>query len=103
MKKKTSVPEKQYKKFGNAFESNKNGEDKTKSKRTRTKSNLVYNNYFPFYKYNNSKECAKRSFYSKRHDLKEFKDKLELFYYDTTEIKSNNEHKMKDLEKKSCA
>ena len=36
----------------------------------------------------------------KRNDLKEFKDKLELFYYDTIEIKSNNEHKIKDLEER---
>ena len=36
----------------------------------------------------------------KRNDLKEFKDKLELFYNDTVEIKSNNEHKIKDLEER---
>ena len=43
-------------------------------------------------------EFAKRSFDSKLKDLKELKDKLELFYYDTIIIKPNNEHKIKDLE-----
>ena len=65
LKNQTSVTEKQYPKFGNAFKSNK----KEENKRSRAKSNLVYNNYFIFYKY------------SKLDDLKEFKDKLELFYY----------------------
>ena len=65
LKKKTSVAEKKYKKFDNAFESNKKEEDETKNIRTRTKLNLVYNIYFSFYKYNNTKEFKKRSFDSK--------------------------------------
>ena len=89
--------EKQYQNFDNTFESNKNEEDKIKNERNRTKSNLVYNNYFTFCKYNNSKEFAKHSFDLKRNDLKEFKDILELFYYDTIEIQPNNEHKIKDI------
>ena len=99
-KKQTSVAEKQYKKFDNAFESNKNEEVKTKSKKNSAKLNLVYNNSFTFYKYNKIKEFAKRSFDSKLDDLKEFQDKLELFYYDTIEIKPNNEEKIKDLEER---
>ena len=39
-------------------------------------------------------------FGSKRHDLKEFKDKLELFHHDTIEIKPSNEGQIKDLEKR---
>ena len=46
-------------------------------------SNLVYSKDFTFYKYNNIKEFAKRSFYSKWNDLIEFNDILELFDYDT--------------------
>ena len=56
-KKQTSVAEKQYKKFDNAFESNKNEEVKTKSKKNSAKLNLVYNNSFTFYKYNNQRIC----------------------------------------------
>ena len=37
---------------------------------------------------------------SKINELKEFKDKLELFYYGIIEIKPNNEHKIKDLEQR---
>ena len=48
LKKQTGVPEKQYKKCDNAFESNKKEEDKTKKKRSRSKPNLVYNNNFTF-------------------------------------------------------
>ena len=77
MKKQTSVAEKQHQKFSNSFESNKNEEVKTKNKRTRAKSNLVYNKYFTFYKYNNIKEFSQRSLDLKPNDLIEFKDKLE--------------------------
>ena len=70
LKKQASVAEKQCQKFDNAFESNKNKEDKTKNKRSHGKSNLVYNNYFTFYKYNKIKGFAKRSFDSKLNDLK---------------------------------
>ena len=66
LKKQTSVAEKQYQKFNNDFESIKKEEDKRKSKRSRSKSNLVYNNYFTFYKYHNIKDFSKRSFDSKR-------------------------------------
>ena len=93
LKKQTSVAEKQYKKFGNTFEYNKNEEVKTKKKRNRA------NNYFTFYKYNIIKEFAKRSLDSKLNDLIEIKYKLELFYYKTIEIKPNNEDQIKDLEK----
>ena len=62
----------------------------------------MYNNYFTFYKYNNIKEFAKRYFDSKLNNLKEFKNKLESFYYDTIEIKPNNEDKIKDLEKRKA-
>ena len=42
----------------------------------------------------------KKSVGSNLSDLKEFKDKLELFYYDTTEIKPNNEDQIKYSEKR---
>ena len=81
LKKQTSIAEKQYQIFDNAFESNKKKEVKTKTKRSRAKSDLVYNNYFTFYKYRNINEFTKDSLDSKLYDLKEFKDRLELFYY----------------------
>ena len=99
MKKQTSVAQKHYQKFDNAFESNKKEKYKTKNKRSRAKSNLVYNNCFSFYKYHNIKEFTKRSLDSKLNDLREFMDKLELFHYENTEIKPNNEDQIKDLEK----
>ena len=75
----------------------------TKSKKSRTVSHLVYNKYFTFYKYDTSK-FIKLSLDSKINSLKELRDKLELFYYETVEIKPNKEDKIKDLEKKkSCA
>ena len=49
LKKQTSLAEKQYQTFDSAFESNKNEEDKTKNKKSRTASNPVYNNYFTFH------------------------------------------------------
>ena len=58
LKKQTSVAEKQYQKLDNTFESNKNEENKPKNKRNRAKSNLVYNNYFTFYKYDNIKSIC---------------------------------------------
>ena len=59
---------------------------------------LVYNKHFTLYKYRDIKEfAAKRSFHSKWNDLKEFKNILELLYYDIIEIKPNNEDKKKDL------
>ena len=48
LKKQTSVKEKQYEKIDDAFESNKKEKDKTKNKRSRAKSNLVYDNYLIF-------------------------------------------------------
>ena len=48
LKKQISVSKKQYQQFDNAFESNKMEEDKTKNKRGRAKSNIVYSNYFIF-------------------------------------------------------
>ena len=99
MKKQTIVAVKQYQKFDNAFESNKNEEDKTKNKRSRAKSNKVYSNYYTFYRCSNIKEFTKRPLDSKLNDLKDFKDKLELFYYDNIEIKQNNEDEIKDSKK----
>ena len=102
-KKQTSVAEKQYEKFDNAFAFNKNKENKTKNKGSRVKSNLVYNNYFTFYKYPNTNEFVKRSFDSKLNVLKEFKNILELFCYASEETKPDNEEKEKDVEdQKSC-
>ena len=46
------------------------------------------------------KEFAKRSFYLKQNDITEFNDTLEIFYYDTEEIKPNNETHEKGLEKR---
>ena len=57
-----------------------------------------------FYKYYKITEFVKRSLGSKLNDLKEFKDKLELFYHDTVGIKPNNKEQKKSLKKKkSCA
>ena len=54
------------------------------------KTDLVYNNYFIFYKYHKINEFVKRSLGLKMNNLKEFTNKLELFYHDTAEIKPNN-------------
>ena len=97
MKKQSSVAEKQYQKFDDVFESNKKEE---KIKRSRAKSNLVYSKDFNFYKYKNTNKFAKLSFYSKQNDLIEFKDALETLYYDTEEIKPNNEAQEKTLKKR---
>ena len=70
---------------------------KNSIKEHRTASNLVYNNYFTFYKYYKINESLKRSLGSKLNDLKEFKDKLEWFYHDTAEIKPNNGEQIKDF------
>ena len=107
IEKQTSVAKKQYQKFDNVFESNKKEEDRTKNKnrKSRTKSNLVYNKYFAFYKYHNTKEfAAKHSFVSKQNDLKEFKNILELFNHDSIESKPTNEDQIKDLKnEKLCS
>ena len=78
----------------------KKDECKIKNKQNRAKLNLVYNNYFIFYKYENIEKFAQPIFDSKRNDLIEFKNKLELFYHDTIKIKPNNEDQIKDLEKR---
>ena len=65
LKKQTNFTEKRYKELHNDFESNKIEEDKTQNKRIRANSNLVYYNYFTFFKCYNIKEFAKRSFDSK--------------------------------------
>ena len=78
----------------------KKEECKIKNKQNRAKLNLVYNNYFIFYKYENIEKFAQPLFDSKRNDLIEFKNKLELFYHDTIKIKPNNEDQIKDLEKR---
>ena len=91
----TSAAEKQYQKleFLNLIKRKK------KFKESCAKSNLVYSKEFTFYKYHNTKEFAKRSFNSKRNDLIEFRDILELFYDDIEKIKPNNEDHKKDLKK----
>ena len=97
LKKQTSIAEEQYQKLDKAFE------DKTKNKKSRAKSNLIYSKDFTFYKYHKTKDfAAKRSFDSKQNDLREFKNKLELFYHDTEEITTNNKGQKKNLRKKSC-
>ena len=65
-----------------------------------TKSNLVYNKDFTFYKYSNIKEFVKRSFYSKLNNLITFKGILELFYDDTKDIKLDNEDQENNLGKR---
>ena len=100
LKNQTGVAEKQYQKLNNAFESNKNEENKTKSEISPAKSDLAYNNYFTFYKYHNIKEFTKPSPDLKLNDLKEPKDELELFYYENKDIKPNSEYQDKDLGKR---
>ena len=54
--------------------------EKQKGKKSRAKSNLVYNKGFAFYKYHDIKDfTAKRSPDSKISYVKDFKDKLEEF------------------------
>ena len=101
LKKQTSVAEKQYQNFDNVFESDKIQEDKTKSRKSRTKSNLVYSNYFTFYKLHDINDFVKRSLDSKIDRLKEFKDKFESFYHDTIEIKPKNKEQKKDLKEEN--
>ena len=104
LKKQNSIAEKQYQKLEKAFESNKKEEDKTKTKKSRAKSNLVYIKDFSFCKYGKTKEFAvKRSFNSEQNNLKDFKNILELFYNDTEEIKTNNEDQKKRFEKRKVA
>ena len=93
LKNQTSVAEKRYQKVGNSFESNKTGEDKTKNKRSCDKSNLVYHNH-------SIEEFAKSFHVLKRNDFIEFKNKLELFFYNSVESQLNNEDQIKDLEKR---
>ena len=95
LKAQINAAEKQYQKLGKVFESNKNEEKIPKSC---AKSNLVYSKDFTSYKYHNTKEFAKRSFYSKWNDLIKCKGMLELFYV-TEEIKPNNEDQEKKLRK----
>ena len=88
------------KKHYEKFESNKKEKDKTKSKKSCTKSNLIYNNYFIFYKYRNINDfVAKRSPDSKLNYLKDLEDKLEVFYYDTADIRSTKADQIEDLQK----
>ena len=61
-------------------------------------SNLFYSKSFIFNKYCNAKGfAAKRSFDSKKSDLREFNDILELFFHDTEKITPNNEDQKKNL------
>ena len=69
------------------FESNKKWE---KNSKTRAKSNLVHSKDLTFHKYHNIDEFARRSFYLRQN----------TFYYDTKEIRTNNEALEKDLEKR---
>ena len=99
LKLQTSAAEKQYQKLDHVFQSNKK---EGKNEISRAKSNIICSKDFTFYKYHNINKCDKRSFYSKQNNLNEFKDALEIFYYDSEKIKSNNEAKEEDLGKKSC-
>ena len=83
MKKQISVVEKQYEKF----ESNSKQEN---IRRSRAKSNLYHSKDFTFYKYYDIYEFVKPSPESNGNALKEYEDKLEVFYHDTIDIKSNN-------------
>ena len=56
--------------------------------------------YSKDFTYHNINEFAKRSFYSKQNDLSDFKNTLQIFYYDTKEIEPNNEDQEKDLQKR---
>ena len=95
-KKQTSIAEKQYQKFNNAFEPDKKGRSQNKKQK-----NLVYNNYFTFCKYHNTNDFTKRSLDSKLNYLKELKDQLELFY-DNLKIKPNNEQQMKPFKERKA-
>ena len=100
LKKQTSVAERQYQKFDNAFEFNKKKENKTKNKRSRVKSNLVYNNYCTFYKYPNTNEFVKRSFDSKLNVLKEFINTSSKLYEKFLNIYQNQYNKLPEDQKK---
>ena len=89
----TSAAEKQYQKLDHVFQSNKK---ERKNEISRAKSNIICSKDFTFYKYHNINKCDKRSFYSKQNNLNEFKDALEIFYYDSEKIKLNNEAKEED-------
>ena len=54
-----------------------------------------------FYKCHNINEFVKSSLDSKINDLKEFKNKLELFYHHTVESKSNNKEQIKDFKNRN--
>ena len=84
------------KKYYQKSESNKNEEDKRKSKISCASSNLVYGNYYTFYKYHSTKEFTKHPPDLKLNDLKDFEEKLELFYDDTENNKPNNEDQEKE-------
>ena len=96
LKQQTSVSEKQYKNLTVLLKLIKRKKT-NKKKRSRDKSNLVYNNCFNFYKYHDINDFIKRSPESKVDRLKKFRDNYELFYYDTEEIKPNNKEQIKDL------
>ena len=55
-----------------------------------------------FCKYHNNNEFVKRSPDSNRNDLKDFKDKLEIFFHDIIDIKLNNKDQIKDLEERKA-
>ena len=60
----------------------------------------VDNNYFTFYKYCDTSKFVKLSLDLNLYHLTAFKDKLELFSFDTIDTKPNNKHKIKDFEKR---
>ena len=71
---------------------------KEKFRKSCAKSNLFYSKDFTFYKYHGITDFVdERSPDSKVNYLKDFKDELEEFYYDTVEIKLNNKAQEKDL------
>ena len=59
----------------------------------------VYNKDFIFNKYCNTNKFAAKSFGSEQNGLREFKNRLELFYCDTTKIKRNNDGQKTDFKK----
>ena len=97
LKLQTSAAEKQYQKLDQVFQSNKKEE---KNKISRAKSNIICSEDFTFYKYHNINKCDKRSFHSKQNNLNEFKDALEIFYYDSERLNQIMKLRKRTQEKK---
>ena len=61
------------------------------------KSDLFYCNKFSFFKHCNIEKFTEISLVEEQRDLKEFKNKLELFYNESKEIEPTNEDQVKDI------